>query len=206
MFSKKNVLSALFLGLMVSSMAVQATDDEEGDDFYIAPFGSYLHQGGDTEAFDGFGAGLAIGKEINEQFNIEVRGFWQNYGNDYSCCKNKPNVSLEGDSTLAGGTVDLQWFILRDTFSPYVVAAAGGMNTDYQMNSVVLGKAASYEANTTSFIFESGVGATYQVTNNFALRSDVRYRLNSMETTGDNVVLHDLTVNFGAVIGLGIGA
>lgn len=85
MFCKKSIQVAMFLGMSASSLVVQANVD----DFYIVPFGSYLHPDEDTEAFDGFGGGLAIGKEINDQFNIEVRGFWQRYENDYTCCKKK---------------------------------------------------------------------------------------------------------------------
>ncbi len=198
MFCKKSMQTAIFLGMSVSSLIVRAS----ADDFYVVPFGSYLHPGGDTEGFDGFGAGLAVGKEINDQFNIEVRGFWQRYDNDYSCCKGNSAISsLHGDSTLTGGTVDVQWFLMRDAFSPYVVAGVGGMNTHYEMDSVVLGKQTSYRADTPSFIFESGVGTTYQITDDVAFRSDVRYRLNSfIPEVGDSDVLHNLTVTFGFVL------
>lgn len=190
---------ATFVSLSLVSMVSMATVTE--NEFYVAPFGSYLHPGGDTEAFDGFGAGLAVGKEINENFNIEIRGFWQQYDNDYSCCS-KTNVSLNGDSVLNGGTLDVQWILSQDTLSPYIVAAVGGMNTSYKMQAVVFGKTTNYEKETTSLIFETGVGASYDVTSNIALRGDVRYRLNSVPSeagSNETSVFNDLTVNFGFV-------
>lgn len=190
---------ALFAGLSLVSASVLAENA-----FYVAPFGSYLHSDGATKAHDGFGAGLAIGKELNTHFNVEVRGFWQGYDNDYSCC-NKPNITMKGDSQLTGGTVDVQYFFMRDTFSPYVVAAIGGMNTDYQMQTTAFGKSVNYQKNTTSFIFETGVGTTYSVTDYFSLRGDVRYRLNTFPTNANSVensVFNDLTVNFGFLVPL----
>jgi OOP family OmpA-OmpF porin len=194
MFSNK-LQAAIFTALSINSVAAFAEND-----FYVAPFGSYLHPDSSTKAHDGFGAGLAIGKEISEHFNIEIRGFWQKYDNDYSCC-NKANISLKGDSELTGGTLDVQYFFMRDTFSPYVVAAVGGMNTNYKMQSVVFGKSINYAKDTTSFIFETGVGATYNVMDYLALRSDVRYRLNTFPSnSGNGDVFNDVTVNFGFVV------
>lgn len=199
MYRTKQFQAAIFTFLACSTFTTSAFAQDDND-FYIAPFGSYLKTDDKTNGFDGFGAGLAIGKEFNEYFNFEIRGFWQKYDNDYSCCQQVPNLSLDGDSQLAGGTVDVQLYLQRDTFSPYVVAAVGGMNTDYQMNSVLQNKHTSYRAQTTSFIFESGVGTTYQITNEIEFRGDVRYRFNSFPSeVGAGGAFHDVTVNFGFV-------
>ncbi|MEI6747199.1 MAG: OmpA family protein, partial [Methylococcaceae bacterium] len=61
--------TAIFTGLSLVSVSVFAENS-----FYVAPFGSYLHIDGAAKANDGFGAGLAIGKELNTHFNVEVRG------------------------------------------------------------------------------------------------------------------------------------
>lgn len=193
---KKLLLATVLFACSTSTFA----ENIDVDDFYLAPFGSYLHSDENKEAFDGFGAGLAIGKEFNEYFNVEIRGFWQKYDNDYSCCQKVANLSLDGDSQLAGATVDVQVYLQRDTFSPYVVAGVGGMNTDYKMNSVFKQNQTSYRAQSPSFIFESGIGATYQITESVAFRSDVRYRLNSFLNNDNNgQAFHDVTVNFGFV-------
>ena len=189
---------------IVASLSLVSASVFAENAFYVAPFGSYLHTDDATKAREGFGAGLAIGKELNTHFNVEVRGFWQGYDNDYSCC-NKPNVQLHGDSQLTGGTLDVQYFFMRDTFSPYVVAAVGGMNTDYQMQTIAFSKSVNYQKDTTSFIFETGVGTTYSVTDYFSLRGDVRYRLNTFPTNAGSTeasVFNDLMVNFGFLVPL----
>lgn len=200
MYRTHKMQAAVFTAFLACSIFTTFAFAQEEEDFYIAPFGSYLKTDDKTNGFDGFGAGLAIGKEFNEYFNVEMRGFWQKYDNDYSCCQNVPNLRLDGDSQLTGGTVDVQVYLQRDTFSPYIVAAVGAMNTDYRMESNLRGKQTSYRAQTTSFIFESGIGATYQITDNIGFRSDVRYRLNSfLNDKSDGEVFHDVTVNFGFV-------
>ncbi len=199
MCGKQSIQAAVLTALLVHSTFALAEDESESD-FYIAPFGSYLHTDDKTQAFDGFGAGLAIGKEMNEYFNVEIRGFWQEQDNDYSCCQHVPNLHLEGDSQLTGGTLDVQVFLQRDTFSPYFVTAVGGMNTDDKMNSVFMNQQTVYRTQTTSFIFETGVGSTYQLTDEVTFRGDIRYRLNAFQNdaNSDNL-FHDMTINFGFV-------
>jgi OOP family OmpA-OmpF porin len=173
--------------------AVPAASTEFLDDrFYLAPFGTFYQPGGDSKGFGGWGAGLGIGKIINEYFNVEIRGFWQNYGN------NIPAAGGHVDQT--GGTADLQYFFFRDTFSPYAVLALGGENTSFR----TVGKGGWSGA---SFLWETGVGATYELADNFLLRGDVRYRgytqPNNSIWFGNNDVLNNLVVNLGFVIPLG---
>lgn len=169
------------------------------ENFYIVALGNYLKPDKNTKSFDGFGSGLAIGKELNSHVNIELHGFWQNYNNDYSCCKNV-KVDLDGESLLTGATVDIEWFFKRSDFSPYLVSAFGGMNTNYKMQAIIPEKTIYYEKNTSSFIFEAGIGENYSLTNNLSLRADIRYRLNtfpSVVNDKSNNLFNDLVVNFG---------
>jgi OOP family OmpA-OmpF porin len=62
----------------------------------------------------------------------------------------------------------------------------------------------------SSFIFETGVGATYELADNFLLRGDVRYRGNTANAlsgpygqTENTGALNDLVVNLGFVIPFG---
>ena len=169
--------------LGLSSLATVAmAGDFQDDRFYVAPFGTFYHPGGDRDAKDEWGAGAGIGKIINEYFNVEVRGFWQHLnGRGYN-----------GDHT--GGTVDLQYYLMRDTFSPYTVIGLGGMNTSAG------GKSGA------SFIGEVGVGATYELADNFLLRGDVRYRYNNEGKSGvmpNGEEFHDMLVNVGFVVPFG---
>jgi OOP family OmpA-OmpF porin len=193
----KRILLAIGLASAMTGTAALADDDGEflDDRFYIAPFGTYVHTGGDRHGFDGWGGGLAIGKIINEYFNVELKGFWQNYSNDI------PGVG--GRTDLTGGTVDLQYYFMRGTFSPYAVLGVGGMNTSFRTGD-------GRGNQESSFIFEAGVGATYELADNFLLRGDVRYRGDTANAQArytarpdNNDVLNDLVVNLGFVIPLG---
>ena len=178
-----------------ASYAAPVGNGEWVDDrWYVAPFGTFVQPGGDRNAQGGWGAGLAIGKMINEYFNVEVRGFWQNWGNNgmanvgHRHAQQSVNTFWDDGATdVAGGTIDLQYYFMRDTFSPYAVFGIGGMNNSWRgsvqgipESQWVPGSQATYNSgfgtSTASFIFEAGVGATYELADNFLLRGDVRYR------------------------------
>lgn len=182
---KKHLLAIGLTGLATMATAGDFQDDR----FYVAPFASYIHTGGDRDSKDGWGGGLGVGKIINEYFNVELKGFYQSFGGYTNA-----NNGRTGRWDLTGGTADLQYYFFRDAFSPYAVIGAGGMNTS------VPGKSAA------SFIGEAGVGFTYELHDNFLLRSDVRYRYNNNFNAdlrpGTNEY-HDMVVNLGFVVPFG---
>ncbi|EIC28331.1 outer membrane beta-barrel protein [Methylomicrobium album] len=175
----------------VSSLGISAVSQASGEagDIYVAPFGSYLHPGGDTQASDGWGAGAGVGMVINRYFNVEARGFWHNYRNDIPCCGG-------GETDLLGASLDGQFYFMRDRFSPYLVASLGGMRTELTSRY--------FNTHATSFIFEAGGGGSFTITDNFSLRGDVRYRINTLPSNvGGEGVLNDLVVNLGFEFKLG---
>jgi OOP family OmpA-OmpF porin len=95
---------------------------------------------------------------------------------------------------MTGGIAEAQYYIMRDKFSPYTVLGLGGMNTSHNGDSGA------------GFIGEAGAGFTYEVSDNFLVRSDVRYRYNQNFNAnlqpGTNE-FHDMIVNVGFVIPLG---
>ena len=185
MMNKKLLALALLIGFAVSAHADEFLDKR----WYVAPFGSYVNPGGDRISNnEGAGAGLGVGKIIDEHFNVELRGFYNGF-DDESTKKNR-------QWTLAGGTADVQYYFWRDKFSPYTVAALGGMNSQ-------LGK-----KNAAGFIGEVGAGFTYEIFDNLLFRSDVRYRYNNnfdanLTPTRHTNEYHDMVVNVGFVIPLG---
>ncbi len=214
---------ALAFGLAAFTTA-QAADEFLDDRFYVAPFGTYVHGGGDRNSFDGWGGGMAVGKIINEYFNVEVKGFWQQFnGRPDSMLGSRFQDAGRYNADFTGGTIDLQYFFFRDAFSPYVVAGIGGMNTSQRypgfsplrngqsLVGLLPGAGNSSGGSTASFIFETGVGATYEVLDNFLLRADVRYRLDTAPSSinsriGQNSrpdVFNDLLVNVGFMIPFG---
>lgn len=162
----------------------QAADQVQDDRWYVAPFGSYVRTGGDRSAKDGWGGGMGFGKMLNKHFNVELKGFYEEFS------------STNGNSpwSLTGGTADVQYYFFRDKFSPYAVIGAGGMNSCASANCGA------------SFIGEAGAGFTYELHDNFLVRSDVRYRynnnLNAHVQPGTDE-FHDMTVNVGFVVPFG---
>ena len=165
----------------------QAPNDNR---WYIAPYGTFLKTGGDRNAHDGWGGGLAVGKMINKHINVEVKGFGET-ANSYND-PTRPNVG--GSWKLQGATADVQYYPMRGKFSPYAVIGIGGMNTDVPDRSGA------------SFIGEAGAGFNYEINDKLSVRSDVRYRYNQNFNTHlkeGTDEYHDMTVNIGFVMPLG---
>lgn len=149
---KKMLLAIVPLSSVISLSAAQGADEFLDDRWYVAPFATFLKSGGDRRASDGWGGGMGIGKILDKHFNVEVKGFYEDFGGD------------NGPWSLTGGTADVQYFIFRDKFSPYTVIGLGGMNSCASANCGA------------GFIGEAGAGFTYEVADNFLIRSDMRYR------------------------------
>lgn len=179
---KKSHLLTLAIMAGLGAVSVAHADSVDDTRWYVSPFGSFVNTGGDRGADDGWGAGMGFGKMLNKHFNVELKGFYQNY------------ESNQGDWDVAGGTADLMYFFSREKVAPYTVIGAGGMNTS--VGGVEEG----------SFIGEAGAGLTYEVNDNFLLRSDVRYRYNNnFDTTFGRGTdeFHDMVVNVGFVVPFG---
>jgi OOP family OmpA-OmpF porin len=180
---KKSLLTIASLTSMGFLPLAHAADQPVDNRWYLAPFGTFIKTDSDRHSDDGWGAGLGLGKMINQHINLEIKGFYNELDRDRT----------RKDWELAGGTVDLQYFFSRQRLAPYAVVAAGGMNT-------YLGG-----RNAIGFIAEAGLGLTYAVTDNFLLRSDVRYRYDNNQThvQRGTTEFDDMTVNVGFVIPFG---
>ena len=183
------ITSLTIVGILpLAQAADQANDDRWHTDqvqdnrWYIAPFGSFVRTGGDRKASDGWGGGMGIGKMLDRHFNVELKGFYEAFS------------GANGPWSLTGGMADLQYYFFRDKFSPYAVIGAGGMNSCASANCGA------------SVIGEAGAGFSYELHDNFLLRSDVRYRynnnLNAQVQPGTDE-FHDMTVNVGFVVPFG---
>lgn len=181
MLKKHLIALVAFTGLGFLQMAQAA--DVVDKRWYIAPFGTFVQPGGDRQSNNGWGGGMGFGKMLDEHFNVELKGFYQNLsGGKY------------GGSDMTGGIAEVQYYIFRDKFSPYTVLGLGGMNTSHNFKSGA------------GLIGEAGAGFTYEVADNFLVRSDVRYRYNQNFNAnlqpGTNE-FHDMVVNVGFVIPFG---
>jgi OOP family OmpA-OmpF porin len=161
-----------------------AADQIQDERWYVAPFGTFVQPGGDRGSNNGWGGGMGFGKIIDKHFNVELRGFYQGLSGGNST----------GNWDMTGGTADVQYYFFRDKFSPYTVLGLGAMNTSHNGDSG------------TGIIGEAGAGFTYELHDNFLLRSDVRYRYNNninAHVQPGTDEFHDMTVNLGFVIPFG---
>jgi OmpA-OmpF porin, OOP family len=182
---KKHILALAALSALGFLPMAQA-EDVVDDRFYVAPFGTFVQPGGDRNMNSGWGGGLGVGKMLDEHFNVELKGFYQNLSGDNG----------NGNADYEGGIAEAQYYFQRDVFSPYTVIGLGGMNT--RLNG----------SNAASFIGEAGAGFTFEVSDNFLIRSDVRYRYNqnwnaNQALQSGTSEYHDMIVNVGFVIPLG---
>jgi OOP family OmpA-OmpF porin len=175
------------LGMVAAATAsVQAEETFMDDRWYIAPVAQYGYTGRSPHVLEqSWGAGLGIGKIINQYFNVEVRPLWNHYHGNRGDGR---DLSLD----MYGGVVDVQYYFMRDAFQPYAVIAAGGStwgpNEDLRSNR---------------FLGEAGLGANYELSDNFLLRGDLRYRANVLaDNIGPNDQ-HGLVLNVGFMVPFG---
>ncbi len=187
---KKQLIALAMAGMSIASVA--QAEEFLDNRWYVSPFGSFVKTGGDRDADDGWAAGMGIGKIINEHFNVELRGFYQEFGGFTNVIPGQ--VRSGGNWQSAGGTTDLQYYFMRGKLSPYAVLGAGATYTWVPADAGV------------SFIGEAGAGLTYELTDNLLLRGDVRYRYtndfgaNFHSSTNQ---YHDMVVNVGVVVPFG---
>jgi OOP family OmpA-OmpF porin len=176
---------------------VQSSSVPTDTRWYVAPFGTFLATGSGIN--NGWGGGLAIGKMLDEHFNVELKGFYQTASGyeglgSTTIVGGVPHqrITNSGSVDMAGASVDLQYYFMRGKFSPYTVIALGGMTTN------------GPGFNRTGLITEGGLGFTYELTDNLLVRSDVRYRYTAnFSAPSLNADQNDMVVNLGFVIPFG---
>lgn len=170
-----------------SEVKVHTAQSPQDKRWYVAPSASLVKSGGAQDGDDGWAGRIAIGKMLNKYFNVELKGFYEGYGNGYDVT---PQSNIRQD--LKGGSADVQYFFTRNIFAPYLVAGFGGMTGGVKGGS------------DTFLTSEAGAGFTYEFTDNLLFRSDMRYRYGHNFDAADNVnEMHDMTFNIGVVVPFG---
>ncbi|MDB5928437.1 MAG: outer membrane protein [Polaromonas sp.] len=165
------------LGLTGTAAFAQATHDGR---WYVAPTVGVVINDKDRQRDTGGAVGLAVGKALNDKWNVEFGGqYIKHASND-----RQANVSLDG----------LYFFNRNPDFAPYAVVGLGfvreGGSTNGKRNDNALLKA--------------GLGFTKRLTDNMDFRTDARYQLhgnkgNSASTSnmGDWVISAGLNIALG---------
>ncbi len=177
----------LHISLVIGLAGVFGTAGAETADerWYLAPTIGYVFADSDRKADDGWGLGLALGKSLNEKWNLELalRG-------------NKLDRAAGGAYDQYGLGVDGLYFFKRDpAFAPFAVVGAGYLRSDVP------------SASDDSLMANAGLGFLKRLSDNMDLRADARYRWASNNLPGvSGNGLGDWLVSIGLNIALGAKA
>lgn len=158
--------------------------EESSKDWYVSPMVSYIKADNDRLADDDFGFMLGLGKQINQNWNVEISAVIDSL--DFE--------SASGGYKQRGLMVDGLYFFDRETvMQTYGIVGAGIMSTD-------IGATDSNNA-----MLNIGVGMMQQISDSGTkFRADIRYRLDmddSSLVTEDK--FNDLVLNIGFTIPFG---
>jgi OOP family OmpA-OmpF porin len=143
--------------------------------WYITPFGAYVDPDGDRGAKSGWGGGVAIGKPISPNWNIELRAMYEELDSKYGTAFGVFN-SNDKFKNLSG-TLDAQWFFLgrqginrwqSNSVHPYLVGGIGAIDNKVE---TILGSNSH-----TSFMANAGLGIVWPFSSWGRLTADARYR------------------------------
>lgn len=179
----------LSVGLVISLSCVglraEILNEEMDKRWYISPMGTYVQPDSDRHAKEGYGAYLGIGKPLAKNFDLELRGVYDELS--------RSNNFGGGRYHQSGGSLNGLLFLNRSRFSPYGIVGLGALRTSAPGDSG------------TAFALEAGLGFMYKFNEHgTALRSDVRYRFDDNEDVVDNTdSFNDLVLNVGLAIPIG---
>jgi OOP family OmpA-OmpF porin len=185
----KKILPALFASsILFTSQAYSKTNYDSR--YYLSPAISYLQLDNDRDSSkNGKGISIGLGKAVSQNVNLEIKTFYQKYNSNQSTQLNKGwrNFGLSGD---------FQYYFSRNSFSPYFVAGLGVMNSKTNSDKAL------------GLIAEAGFGVKKDISENFALRADLRYRYNNnfnkeLAATNNSRQYNDMVATIGIVIPIG---
>ena len=168
------------------------------DRWYVTPFGSYIFSDSDRRSGDDWGGGLAVGKAVHPNWNLELRGMYE----ELSAVAGGP-----GKYKNWSGSLDAHYFFLgrqglrywqSDTVQPYLIGGIGAINDK------VSGSPTRPADDKTSFMANAGVGVVWPFSSWGRLVGDVRYRWdNNRGNYGSGSNLGDWVASVGLQIPFG---
>ncbi len=185
MKNKNLILAISLLGIGFAKAAI--AEDNLDSRVYVAPSLSYVWADSDRQSSrSANGFSLAVGKALDQDFNLELKGFYNGLAGKSS------KANHQNDWDIFGTTVDLQYHFNRNIISPYTVIAAGVSESRFGRKSSI------------GLVGEAGFGADYKINDSLSLRSDVRYRYNNNSQSLSNInTYNDAVVNVGIIVPLG---
>lgn len=158
----KKSLLAVAVGAALFAQSAVAEDMYRGA-WYAVPGVSYMNTDGDLQADNGYGAFIAIGKELSEHWDIQGRLGYNRADED----TNVVGAGGKYKQTTLG--LDALYMFSREKFRPFLLAGlgAGRNNVDYSNAGVT-------DRSKTSWMANVGLGAQYLFNDKFGIQADVR--------------------------------
>jgi len=195
---KKLYLSAMCATVLASPLAARADSPDMSyspyssgfdDRWYISPFASYTWADNDRGTDDANGWGFAVGKPINEWFNVEARATWTNFVSedltelsreeleDRAVDFRRRGWRGEGDFEVGDIAIDGLFFFNRGSFQPFLLAGIGAIHDDFECDRTEVNRAFQCKSGSAwSFMAEAGAGFLVPVGDYASIRVDGRYR------------------------------
>jgi OmpA-OmpF porin, OOP family len=171
-----SLAAAVVLGLTGTAALAQATST----DWYVAPTLGVTLNDRDRVKNTGGAAGLALGKVLNDKWNVEVGGQY---------------LAFDGKKDRQGniGVDGLYFFNRNPSFAPYAVMGLGWAREGYSDSN-----------RNDNLLVKAGLGFTRQLTKNMDFRTDARYQWHTNRAgalgggnLGDWVISAGLNIKFG---------
>ena len=172
-------ISSLVAATVLGLTGVAAFAQAANTGWYIAPTAGVVLNDSDRNKNTGGAVGLAIGKVLNEKWNVE-------FGGQY--------LRLDGKNDEQGniGVDGLYFFNRNPDFAPYAVAGLG-----YVREARAFGNTPAND----NLLVKAGLGFTKQLSRNVDFRTDARYQWHTNKTgannLGDWVISAGLNIYFG---------
>lgn len=172
----KKLITVLVLGLTGATVFAQAADTG----WYIAPTVGVVVNDSDRAKNTGGAVGLALGKVLNDKWNVEFVGQY---------------LRLDGKNDEQGsiGVDGLYFFNRNPDFAPYAVAGLAYAREGYSDSN-----------KNNNLLAKVGLGFTKRLTDTIDFRTDARYQVHGNRAGSGN--LGDWVISAGLNIALGAKA
>ncbi len=170
--NKKLMGLAVATALSLTAFAASAEDMYRGA-WYAVPSVNYMHADSDLDAkSSGYGASLAIGKELSESWDLQGRLGYET--------ARASGSRLLSDTGIAGGSgrykqpsiaLDALYMFSRSNFRPFLL---GGLGIARNKLDYTLPGLTNVGGSKTSPLVELGLGAQYLFNDSFGLQADLR--------------------------------
>lgn len=190
---KKSLLGLMLASTMALGSTAYAEDMYDGS-WYLLPGASYFNPDSDTDADNGAGGFLKIGKEISQHWDLQGGLSYNRADEDFS------GAGYSGDYKQTALNLDALYMFSRSKFRPFLLAGLGiaRNDLDYKLNGAQIGD------DNTSWLANVGLGAQLLFTDSFGIQADLRHQWTEVDTAGrDDESVGNTLFNLGGIFRFG---